>query len=192
MNAGFLSAEELAKVRFHHLGSNVKIAKNVCIVGAENIWIDDNVQIDWSSFVYAAKGSTLRFRGYNHIGAFCLISAVADVTFERFAGVSSGVRIYTSSDDYSGGALTNPTVPAQYKSVTTAPVNLGRHTIVGAGTTLLPGCIVGEGTAIGAHSVVGKTLDPWSIYAGVPAKRIRSRKADLLALEEMLMQSSKT
>ena len=37
----------------------------------------------------------------------------------------------------------------------------------------MPGVTIGKCTVIGAGSVVSKNLDAFSVYAGVPAKKIR-------------------
>ena len=44
---------------------------------------------------------------------------------------------------------------------------------IGANVTILPGVTIGKCTVIGAGSVVSKNLDAFSVYAGVPAKKIR-------------------
>ncbi len=46
---------------------------------------------------------------------------------------------------------------------------------VGYGSTLLSGVIIHEGSIIAAGSLVTKDVEPYSIYAGVPAKRLRDR-----------------
>ena len=104
-----------------------------------------------------------------------------------FSGLSQGVRIYSGTDDYSGQALTNPTVPHQYLNVHIAPVRLGRHVIIGSGSVILPGVTIGEGSAVGALSLVTKSLDDWGIYSGVPVKRLKSRSRKLLELENDLL-----
>ncbi len=43
---------------------------------------------------------------------------------------------------------------------------------IGARTTILRGVTIGENTIIGAHSLVNKSLEPNSVYAGVPARKI--------------------
>jgi chloramphenicol O-acetyltransferase type B len=49
---------------------------------------------------------------------------------------------------------------------------------VGYGSTILGGIKIGEGSVIGAGSLVTKDVEPYSIYAGVPARRIRPRFDD--------------
>lgn len=45
---------------------------------------------------------------------------------------------------------------------------------IGASVTILPNVRIGRGSVVGAGSVVTKDIEPYSIYAGVPAKKIRS------------------
>ena len=59
------------------------------------------------------------------------------------------MSIYSSSDDYSGGAMTNPTVPEQFTHFDCANVTVGRHVIIGAGSVVLPGITLREGPAFG-------------------------------------------
>ena len=44
---------------------------------------------------------------------------------------------------------------------------------IGANVTILPGITIGTCSVIGAGSVVTKDVDPFCIYAGIPAKKIR-------------------
>ena len=46
---------------------------------------------------------------------------------------------------------------------------------IGYGAIIVSGVKIGEGSIIAAGSVVTKDVEPYSIYAGVPAKRIRNR-----------------
>lgn len=46
---------------------------------------------------------------------------------------------------------------------------------VGYGSTIMSGVRIGQGSIIAAGSVVTKDAEPYSIYAGVPAKKIKDR-----------------
>jgi acetyltransferase-like isoleucine patch superfamily enzyme len=46
----------------------------------------------------------------------------------------------------------------------------------------------GEGAVLGAMSLVKESLEPWSIYAGVPARFIKPRSRDVEALSDQLLR----
>ena len=56
-----------------------------------------------------------------------------------------------------------------------SPIIVASDVWIGAGAILLPGSTVGHGAVIGAGAVVTKTVEPYSIVVGCPAKHIRYR-----------------
>ena len=182
---GYFASDELVGLGFKSVGRNVKIAKNCTIIGLHNISIGSNVRIDGYS-VLAAHSGYLDIGSYIHIAGGGHLSCAGGITISDFCNLSQGVRIYSVSDDYSGASLTNPTIPSQYLNLTKAPVQLGRHVIIGSGSVVLPGARIGEGTAIGALSLVNTSLAAWGIYAGTPTRWIKARSKDLLRLEAQL------
>jgi len=184
-NPGYYTEDDLRDAGFRSLGHNVRIARNCTIIGIENIEIGSNVRIDGYSALTAA-GGYIRIGNYVHIGGCCFLSGGAGITLEDYAGLSQGVRLYSKTDDYSGASMTNPTVPAEFTNCKSGAVHLGRHVIIGSGSVVLPDAQLGEGVAVGALSLVTKSLAAWGIYAGAPAKRIKSRDQGLLMKEEQL------
>lgn len=60
---------------------------------------------------------------------------------------------------------------------------IGNDVWIGQNATILPGVHVGDGAIIGANSVVGSDIEPYTIVAGNPTKPIRKRFDDeLIAL----------
>jgi galactoside O-acetyltransferase len=139
------------------------------------------VRIDGYSILSAATGA-LRIGNNVHIGAFSYLVCKKGIKIGSYCTLSQGVRIYSVSDDYSGLTMTNPTIPSRYKSLAAGEVVLQEHVIIGSGTIILPNVTVGEGAAVGALSLIKVSLPEWGIYAGVPAKLVRSRRRDLLEL----------
>jgi galactoside O-acetyltransferase len=186
LDPGYFTESDLRDAGFKSLGSNVRIARNCTVISPENIEIGSNVRIDGYCSLVAAGAGNIRLGSFIHVAAYCLLSAGDGIVMEDFSGLSQGVRLYTRSDDYSGEALTNPTVPAKYTKVHRGPIVLKRHVIVGSGSVILPGVTVGEGSAVGALSLVTKDLAGWGVYFGCPAKRLKDRSNALLALERQL------
>jgi serine acetyltransferase len=186
INGRFLNEDELRTIGVRDVGQNVAVHETCVLVGLETLRLGSNVRID-PFCVVSTIGGWAEIGDFVHVGSHCVIAAGAGVRLEDFAGLSAGVRIFSRSDDYSGDFLTNPTVPPQFTAPPPAgPVHLGRHVIVGAGATLLPEVHIGEGAAIGAGALVNRSLAPWGVYAGAPARRIRERSRKLLDYEAQL------
>ncbi len=93
-------------------------------------------------------------------------------------------------DDYVGGFLTNPTIPARFTNVHRSKVILREHVIVGCGSVILPGVVLERGAAVGALSLVTRSVPEYHVVLGNPARAIKKRNADRLnALEREFLDS---
>jgi acetyltransferase-like isoleucine patch superfamily enzyme len=177
----FLTEKSLKEMGFKSLGKDVKISDKAAIYNPELITIGDYSRID----DFCVISGRVAIGRNVHIAVFCNVAGgELGITLEDFSGLAYGCHVFSQSDDYSGKTLTNPTVPEKFKKVLRAPVILKRHVIVGTCSVVLPGVTVEEGTSVGAMSMVTKSTESWSVYFGVPAKKLKSRKKDLLVLEQ--------
>lgn len=188
LSPGYWHEHELRDMGFKSVGKNVQISKNCTVIGLENIEIGDNVRIDGYCSIFASGEGWVKLGSFIHIGSYCLLSAGDGIQMDDFSGLSQGVKIYSRTDDYSGRYLTNPTVPDRYTGITRGIVSLGKHAIVGSESVILPKVSIGEGSSVGALSLVTKSLEPWGVFFGAPAKRLKSRSKKLLTLEAELRQ----
>ncbi len=182
----YLTEQQLKAFGFKKLGCNVLISDKASIYNADQIEVGDNTRID-DFCVISGKVSI----GRNvHIAIFCNVAGgEKGIILHDFSGLAYGCHVLSQSDDYSGQALTNPTVPDQYKKETKQAVVIGRHSIIGTSSIIFPGVTLAEGTAVGALSVVTKSTEEWSIYMGYPAKRIKARSREMLKLEKEYLES---
>lgn len=90
------------------------------------------------------------------IGNDCLIGAYSYIT--------------TTHHQYS-----DPSVPIRSQGIFGSNVKIGDGCWIGTHVCILPGVSVGHNSIIGAGSVVTKSVPPNEIWAGIPAKKIRSR-----------------
>lgn len=166
---------------FRKLGRNVRISDKASIYNMDQIEIGDNSRID----DFCVVSGKVKIGRNVHVAVFCNVAGGTEgVTLEDFSGLAYGCHVFSQSDDYSGLSMTNPTVPAQYKKETKRAVSIGRHCIVGAKSLVFPGVRMAEGCSLGAMSMLTKSTEPWSVYFGIPAKKIKNRRQDLLQMEK--------
>lgn len=176
----FYSEQELAEIGLKSYGKNVLISRNTCIYGGDRITLGDNVRID----DFCILSGNIAIGNNVHIAAYCaLFGGKTGIELNDFSGLSSRSVIYAESDDYSGNHLTNPTISEEYLGIIAGKVVLGRHVVVGTGSTILPCVEIGDGSSVGSMSLVNKSLESWGVYVGVPCRYLKPRSKKLLELE---------
>ena len=182
LNSEFLSRDVLETLGFAKLGEDVLIHRTAVIVDCSKISLGSRIRID--PFVIISTRGGVEFGNNIHVGGHSVMAGHAAVRFEDFVNISHYVGIFTTNEDLSGRSLSHPTVTGGFSAARTAPISFGRHSAVGTGSLILPGAKFGEGSVLGALSMVRLPLKPWTIYAGIPARRIRERRRDLLEREQ--------
>ena len=88
------------------------------------------------------------------------------IEFGDYCVVSQGSHLCGGSHDYNSANF----------QLFAKPISLGRHTWICADSFIGLGVSVADGVVVGARSVVTKSIDdPWAVYAGHPAVRIKDR-----------------
>jgi len=168
------------------IGEKVIIGKTVRIRYPRSVNLENNIIID--DFCYIS--TSLSIQSFTHISSGVKIIGGKEslVEMESFSTLAPNVVIAAGSDDYSDGIAT-PMIPVEFKGdVEYSNIKIPKHCIIGANSTVLPNSIIGEGTSIGANSVIKGKLDSWSIYAGCPVKKIGKRnKKNILDLESKFL-----
>jgi galactoside O-acetyltransferase len=192
IGSNYYSRNELKKIKFLSIGANVLIKKNASMYFVENISIGSNVRIDDNVVIVASKkDSPVKIGNYVHIASNCYLAGSDGIEMMDFTVLAPGVMIFSGSDDYSGKKLTNPMVDKLYTGGKYGKVTLRRHVIIGANSVVLPTVTINEGSSVGALSLVNKNLDPWGVYFGIPAKRLKSRYKNILELEKKFLSKKK-
>ena len=181
--------DNLAKrLPFRACGEDVQIYPRAHVVSPETISIGDSVIID--DFVFLVGGAETRIGSFVHLASFSSYLGRGRLEIEDFVSVSSGARIYTGIDDFSGESLVGPGVPEPWRQPQRTFARIGKFAVVGANAVVFPGVTLGEGCAVGALSLVNRDCEPWTIYGGVPARPIKARRKDrLLELEADLRRN---
>lgn len=185
----FMSRQEIKEVGFASVGEDVFISTKASFYGAEQIHIGNHVRID-DFCVFSAGEEGIIIGSYIHIAVFSSLIGKGKISLGNFTNISSRVSIYSSSDDFSGNFMTNPMVPELYTNVISGPVNIEEHVVVGSGSIILPNVKISMGAAIGSLSLVKKDCEEFSIYGGIPAKKISERERSLITCEKQLLSVS--
>lgn len=174
----FYSEIELKELGLKSFGSNVLISKKCSIYSPEKISVGNNVRID--DFCILSGNITL---GNNvHVSAYCALYGAQGIEFKDYSGCSARTTIYSAMDDFSGDYLIGPMNPKGTTNVTGGKVTIGQYVQLGAHCLIFPDITIHEGSVVGALSLVTKDIPGWSIYVGVPARKLRDRNRGLLKL----------
>ena len=134
------------------------------------IIVGDNTLI--SSFVLLRTyGGTIKIGNSCFVNSFTTMYGHGDLTIGN--GVLIGPQVTIIPANY---GFKDRDIPFRLQTPTMKGITIEDNVWIGAGVTILDGCIVGEGSIIGAGAVVTKNVEPYSIVAGVPAKVIGNRE----------------
>lgn len=183
-----MSREAVERMGFASVGDNVQISDRASFYGVNRIALGNNVRIDDFCVLSAGEGG-INIGQHVHIAVYSSLIGAGKITLSDFCNISSRVSIYSSSDDPTGVAMTNPTIPPEYTRVRDADVFLGKHVFVSAGSVILPGVTLEEGVVVGALSLVKENCASFGIYAGNPVRRLKDRKRDLLDIERAFLSN---
>jgi acetyltransferase-like isoleucine patch superfamily enzyme len=174
-----------------HIGANTRIDDNATIAAYERLRIGKNsiirrnarfkaTSIEIGDFFYSndnpipliiGGGGSERPTARIRIGSGC-------VMHDSFINVCMPVEIGDNVGFSPGSAIITHgfwnSVIEGYTSEF-APVKIGRNVIIGYRAVILPGVTIGDYCSIGAGAVVTKSLPPYCVVGGIPAKKIKTR-----------------
>lgn len=103
------------------------------------------------------------------VGDGAILDARAGLRIGCDVNFSTGVQVWTAQHDWESADF----------AYVKGGVTIGDRAWIGPGVIILPGTTIGEGVVLAAGAVAKGTLEPYGLYAGVPAKRIKDRPRDL-------------
>lgn len=113
----------------------------------------------------SAKGSKVEIKEFSYVGYNNWIGGRGNITIGQNFISGMNLVIISSNHDYY-----NITVPYYMGEEIEKDILIGGNVWIGANSVVLPGVSIGDGTVVGAGSIVTKDVPPNVIVAGNPAK----------------------
>jgi len=159
----------ISLLRMKKVGRYIDVRRGLRVNNPANISIGNHVRIDRLSRLSSYEGGKIMIEDGCYIGQFFSIMAGGDVVIMKNTLIASYVAVVSenhSMDPEAGVKYGNQPLIKQ-------DVVIGENCWIGEKTVILPGVTIGEWSIIGACSVVSKSVPPYSIVAGNPAKIIK-------------------
>lgn len=172
----FLSTSEIALIGFKYVGKDPKISRFSQFYSPETISIGDNVRID----DFCILSGNISMGSHIHISAYSALFGKSGIELNDFTGLSPRTTLFSESDDFSGDYLIGPQHNKKFTNVKHGKIILEKYTQTGANVIVLPGVTIGQGSVIGALSLVNCNIPEWSVFGGIPARFIKPRNRKLL------------
>ena len=129
----------------------------------------NRVKLDGPVRIVAAGEQGIEIGDDTRIVCFTIINGGGHIHIGK--GVIIGPRCSINANSHSFGGAT-PIIQAGFDHV---DIWIGDDVWLGSDVAVLPGAYLADGTIIGANSVVNTATEPYSIYAGSPARKIGER-----------------
>lgn len=153
-----LLVQQLNDSRDDEPEQRLQLMKDLIGSFGEDAWIEPHFHCDYGTNITLGRKVFFNFD--------CIVLDVAEVVIGEFTKFGPAVQIYTA---------THPISAAERRIGLEAakPVRIGADVWVGGAAVILPGVTIGDGTIIGAGSVVTKDVPSGVLAAGNPARVLR-------------------
>lgn len=154
-----------------------KIGNNCCFYSLprfgyafRDIKLGNNCSLGVGIFFNATANSYIQISSNVRINDYVYISAVYGIEIGEYSRIGEFVSIRDNDHVFS-----NTHQPIYTQGFTGKPIKIGSDVWIGRGVFIGKGVEIGGGAVIGANSVVTKSIPPFAVAVGSPAKVIKYR-----------------
>lgn len=158
---------------FLSLGSNVVFETGTLVFHPENILIGDNVYIGHNTILKGYHSNTMSIGDDTWVGQGCFFHSAGGIRIGKAVGIGPAVKILSSQHEDRESHT-----PVILNKLSMKEVVIEDGCDIGIGSIILPGVHIGQGSVIGAGSVVTRDVAPMSVVAGNPARLLRIRQSN--------------
>ncbi|NET51942.1 MAG: acyltransferase [Merismopedia sp. SIO2A8] len=154
------------------MGSEIRVRQGVVIRrigGNSHIRIDNHVSLDSGVNIRTYHDSTVEIGSHTVIGPYTCLSG-GNLRIGQDCMIASHVSIYANNHNFA-----DPHRKIREQSSSRKGIAIENDCWLGTGVRVVDGVTIGQGSVIGAGAVVTKSIPPYSIAVGVPAKVVGKR-----------------
>ena len=107
------------------------------------------------------------------IAVGCILDGRSGIAIGQNVVFGSGVHVWTQEH-----AVDDPLFRVLPEN--SRPVTIADRAWICSDTTILPGCKIGEGAVVAARACVTRDCEPFGVYGGIPAKKLKTRNPELV------------
>jgi galactoside O-acetyltransferase len=156
-----------------HCGKGVRINALAKICVPEVVALEDNCRI--CDFVFIWGGLGVKIGKFTDMQPQTVIWGGGQAIIGDYVSVGVGSVLLTAGYSYHEGLRMVDGQRPDEANAEYGKLEVQNDVYIGARSVLLPNIVIGEGAIIGANSLVGKDVAPWSIMIGNPARKIGER-----------------
>ena len=157
------------------LGRNVQIgdgARLVCTDSDSEIVIGDDCLIHPRAFLETGRGGRIALGRSNSVNPYCVLYGHGGLVTGDYVRIAAHTvvipanHVFESSDE-----------PITKQGLSQLGIRIASDVWIGTGCRILDGVEIGEGAVIAAGAVVNRSVPPFAVVAGVPARVVKMRPA---------------
>ena len=124
------------------------------------------------AFSRGGHDKTLIFGANLNIGDFCHLTSLERVEFGR--DILIGSSVFISDHDHGTVTLHDLSLAPADRPLVSSPVFIEDNVWIGEKAVILKGVRIGRNSIVAAGAVVTKSVPPFSVVAGVPARVVKT------------------
>lgn len=155
------------------LGSRVTLQPWCFLTGSGLVEVADDVDFGPNTFFSTGGADGLiRVGSHSHCAPGCVLYGGGGLILGEYCNIAAHTVMATVQHDPARHDVPMALSPSQ-----SGPITLERDVWVGANATIMMNTFVAEGCIIAANAALTRDTEPYGLYGGVPARRIRDREA---------------
>lgn len=169
----------------YQVGRLKRLGKKKYVCG-DNCWISRRALFDRGSkvtfgnrcrvsplVIFETQNGNIRLGNNVSVNSHTIMYGHGGISIGNDVRIACHVAIFSADHIFD-----DPNATTYSQGLRAKETSIGNDVWIGSGAKILYGTVIPDGCVIGANSVVKGTLEPYGVYVGAPARKVKSRLPD--------------